>query len=298
MNKTREKRQISLFWYFHRLVAFVRFTSGEKQRKINLFPFFKYVHEIGVATQAALFPLIPATKYSFIACFLVYRKRVSKSGYSEDQLHKIKENSENNRKIILKREKALKYHEESEKELKNTSKLKAIKSLKDLYSAYSNIDETLIFNIYKDCRSDIKQTRFALDTISKPIGSTKNSENKVYENKIEPDIPQISSSEIIISIDKNNSEDDDTDTDTEYDIEKEDKSKRVEDKELRILYKIFRWQRTPKLTKVEFNPVFHFEQTKDEKEWNMFGGVFGRENGLDDDGEGYTQCRLCCFFYI
>jgi hypothetical protein len=84
------------------------------------------------------------------------------------------------------------------------------------------------------------------------------------------------------------------------DVGEEDKKTRVQDKYVRILYRVARWQTESGITTVEINPWWSYERRSDEnsretsfRTWDCLGGIFGKKK----KGTGKDQTRVCCFWY-
>ncbi|KAF0975121.1 hypothetical protein FDP41_005874 [Naegleria fowleri] len=77
------EKKWSLLWFFARQLSFVRFSrslkDGYKLLKFLIFPFFKYERWSAHHSRWCLIPFVPI-KFSWVANFVVYEKRVKKVG--------------------------------------------------------------------------------------------------------------------------------------------------------------------------------------------------------------------------
>ncbi|KAL0490460.1 hypothetical protein AKO1_009491 [Acrasis kona] len=80
---------------------------------------------------------------------------------------------------------------------------------------------------------------------------------------------------------------------------KEIKSTRGEDKYVRVLYRVARWQRVDNVTSTEINPIWSYERRDNQADkeddfrtWDCMGGIIGKKRK-----RGKDQTRLCCFWY-
>ncbi|EFC49007.1 predicted protein [Naegleria gruberi] len=97
--RVKEKKW-SLFWLFVRQVSFIRYSKslkeGHKLLKFLVFPFFKFERWSTKSSRWCLLPFVPV-KFSWVANFMVYTKRVNKVGAVLDDGKEDKSSRDQNR---------------------------------------------------------------------------------------------------------------------------------------------------------------------------------------------------------